>query len=157
MTRIERLENRLSELRGEDNKTKKFKFKDRKFFSLSKKSAKKPDYVLVQYLMNNRRVKFQLCKIISGNIIVINNKGYELNPKHTWIHGKNIWYIIRERDTRPVSVTDKVVGWKTDDHPILMKMVLGAVQKKEIAEDKKKMITIVIILAVLVLIVWIIF
>jgi len=157
ITRLERLEEQLSEMMAEDDKIRKYKFKDRKFYSLSKKAAKKPEYVLVQYLMNNRRVKFQLCKIISGNIIVINNKGHEINPKYTWIHGKHIWYIVREKDTKPVSVTDKVTGWKTDDHPILMKMTLGAVQKKELAEDKKKIITVIIILAVLGLIGWIIF
>jgi hypothetical protein len=157
MSKIEVLEKRLSILKGEDDKTKKFKFKDRKFFSLSKKASNKPEYVLVQYLMNNRRIKFILCKIISGNIIVINNKGHELNPKYTWIHGKHIWYIVREKDTKPVSVTDKITGWGTDDHPILMKMCLGALQKKELAEDKKKIIIAIVVLAVLGLIGWAIF
>lgn len=159
MNKIEELEKKLANLQEdfEDEKTRNFKFKNRKFSSLSKKSAKKPEYVLIQYLRNNKRVEFKLCKVISGNIIVINNKGHELNPKHLWIHGKSIWYIIREKDTKPVSVTDKVTGWRTDDHPVLMKMVLGAVQKKEEAQDKKKIITIVIVLAVVGLIGWIIF
>jgi hypothetical protein len=160
MSKIERLEKKLDEIQlknAEDEKTKNFKFKNRKFLSLKKKAIKKPEYVLVQYLRNNRTIVFKLCKIISGNIVVIDNKGHELNPKYTWIHGKSIWYIIRERDTKPISVSDKVLGHSTDDHPVLIKMVLGAVQKKELAKDTKKIATIIIIIAVVGLIGWIIF
>ena len=160
MNKLNELEKRLEEIefyKYEDEKTKKFKFKDRKFKSLAKKSKKKPDYVLVQHLRNNRTIDFKLCKVISGNIIVIDNKGHELNPKYTWIRGKHIWYIVREKDTKPVSVSDKVTGHSTDDHPVLIKMVLGAVQKKEIAKDTKKIATIIIIIAVVGLIGWIIF
>lgn len=142
---------------SKDKKTEKFNFKERKFLSLSKASKKKPDYVLVQYLRNNRTVDFLLCKVISGNIIVIDNKGYELNPKYTWIRGKNIWYIIREKDTRPVSVIDKPVGHSTDDHPVLIKMVLGAIQKKELSKDIKKIIITVIVLGGIALLGWLVF
>jgi len=160
MGRIELLEKRLEEIelsKGEDERTKKFKFKNRRFKSLSNKSSKTSEYVLVQYLHNNRRISFILCKVISGNIIVVNNKGHELNPKAIWLNGKNMWYIIREKDTKPVSVSDKVTGHSTDDHPVLIKMVLGAVQKKEIAKDTKKIAMIIIAVAVLGLIGWIIF
>jgi len=162
MNKIDELERRMDKIqRGsgdyEDEKTRKFKFKDRRFKTLAKKSAKKPDYVLVQYLRNNKRIDFKLCKVISGNIIVIDNKGHELNPKSLWIHGKYVWYIIREKDTKPVSVNDKITGWKTDDHPILMKMVLGAIQKKEEIADKKKIIGLLIGAGVVILILWIIF
>ena len=160
MNKLDELEKRLNEIdisKSEDEKTKRFKFKDRKFKTLARKSKKKPSYVLVQYLRNNRTVDFKLSKVISGNIIVIDNKGHELNPRFTWIRGKNIWYIIREKDTKPVSVSDKVTGHSTDDHPVLIKMVLGAVQKKEIAKDTKKIAIIVIVVAVVGLIGWIIF
>jgi hypothetical protein len=110
--------------------------------------------VLVQYLRNNRTVDFSLVKVISGNIIVINNKGHTINPRDTWIRGKHIWYIVREKDTKPVSVRTKVQGWKTDDHPVLIKMVLGAVQKKETAKANKKMIGIIIAAVVVGLIIW---
>lgn len=162
MNRIELLEKRLERLTDkgeefEDEKTKKFKFKDRKFNNLSKQASKKPEYVLVQYLRNNKRIDFMLCKVISGNIIVVNNKGHELNPKYLWVHKKHIWYIIREKDTRPVSVSDPITGWKTDDHPILMKMTLGAVQKKEMATDQKKLLGIVVAVIIIGIIGWIIF
>lgn len=160
MNKLDELEKRLNEIdisKAEDEKTKKFKFRDRKFKTLAKKSKKKPAYVLVQYLRNNRTIDFKLCKVISGNIIVIDNKGHELNPRFTWIRGKNIWYIVREKDTKPVSVSGRVTGHSTDDHPVLIKMVLGAVQKKEIAKDTKKIAIIVIVVAVIGLIGWIIF
>ena len=160
MDKLTRLEKRLDEIelsKSEDERTKNFKFKDRKFNSLSKRSKKKPDYVLVQLLRNNRTIDFKLCRVISGNIIVIDNKGHELNPKHTWIRGRHIWYIVKEKDTKPVSVSDKVLGHSTDDHPVLIKMVLGAVQKKEITKDTKKIAVIIIAVAVLGLIGWIIF
>lgn len=157
--RLEHIERQIEKYRDQinDNKTDKFKFKNRKFNRLSKQSKKKPEYVLVQYLRNNRRVDFMLCKVISGNIIVVNNKGHELNPKHLWFEGKNVWYIIREKDTKPVSVLDKVTGWGTDDHPVLMKMVLGAVQKKEVSADQKKLIGIIIAVVIIGIIGWVIF
>jgi len=156
MSKIKRLEEQSDRI-SQDEKTEKFKFRDKKFRRLSKRAKKKPNYVLVQYLRNNRTIDFHLCKVISGNIIVIDNKGHELNPKYTWIRGKNIWYIIREKDTKPVSVSDKVTGWKTDDHPVLMKMVLGAIQKKEMSRDQKRIIQIIIIIAVLAFIGYIFF
>lgn len=160
MDKLERLEKKLSKLNlseCKDEKTKKFSFKDRKFVNLSKQSRKKPEYALIQYLRNNRTIKWELCKIISGNIVVINNKGHELNPKDTWVNGKHTWYIIREKDTKPVSLNDKILGHSTDDHRILMKMVLGAVQKKELQKDAKKIGIIIVAVAVMALIGWIIF
>jgi len=160
LDKLDRLERKLEKIeleRFRDEKTKKFKLKERKFTSLSRASKKKPDYVLVQYLRNNRTVDFYLSRVVSGNIIIVNNKGHEINPKNTWMRGKNVWYIIREKDTKPVSVIDKPLGHSTDDHPVLIKMVLGAVQKKEIAKDTKKMAAIIIALAVIGLVGWIIF
>ena len=152
MNKLKELELELEQLTGKEKP-----FKERKFERLSKKSKKKPDYVLVQYLRNNRTVDFKLVKIISGNIIVIGNKGHELNPKDTWIRGKHIWYIVREKDTKPVSVRDKPLGFGTDDHPVLMKMVLGAVQKKETQQANKKIVGLIIGAAIVGLFLWIMF
>jgi hypothetical protein len=126
-------------------------------FLIAKEGTKKPEYVLVQYLRNNKRIDFRLCKVISGNVIVIDNKGHELNPKYLWLHKKYVWYIVREKDTKPVSVTDRITGWGTDDHQILMKMTLGAVQKKELAEGQKKAAGLIIGLIILAVVGWIIF
>lgn len=140
-----------------ENKLNKKKFKDRKFNNLSRKSKKEPDKVLVQYLRNNRTVDFKLVPIVSGNIIVIDNKGHELNPKDTWIRGKNTWYIVRENDTKPVSPRNKAIGFKTDDHPVLIKMILGAVAKKETQKANKKAVGMIIVAAIIGVILWSVF
>jgi len=151
---IDELERKLDELNNkklleesEDKKTLNFKWKDRKFNRLAKKARKKPEYVLVEYLRNNRTIDFLLCKVISGNIIVIDNKGHTLNRKAIWIRGKYTWYIVPEWDTEPISIRRKPIGFSTDDHPVLMKMVLGAVQKKEMTQETKKWIWIILLLA----------
>ena len=69
---------------SKDKLTKENKFDIKKIDNLYKKQAKKPEYVLVQYLRNNHRMDFQLTKVVSGNIIVIDNKGHTLNPKLVW-------------------------------------------------------------------------
>lgn len=126
---------------SKDKKTERFKFNSNQLKTLYNKQNKKPDYVLVQYLRNSHKMDFQLCKIISGNIIVIDNKGHKLNPKLVWRHGKYFWYIIGEWDKEPIGprYLEKIkkLQRNTDNHPILMKMVLGAVQKKEEMKTKK--------------------
>ncbi len=151
MNKLQLLEGQLESLSPEK------KFKDRKFERLSKSAKKKPEFVLVQYLRNNRTVDFKLVKVVSGNIIVIDNKGHELNPKDTWVRGKHTWYIVREKDTKPVSVRDEPHGFGTDDHPVLIKMILGAVSKKEAVKTNKKVVGLIIAVAVIVLILWVIF
>lgn len=160
MNTLKRLEKELMSLKAEqinDKKTEKFKFNDKKFKRLAKQSKKKPEYALVQYLRNNKQVDFLLCKVISGNIVVINNKGHELNPKYLWTRGKYNWYIVKEKDTKPVTVMDRISGWKTDDHPILIKMVLGAIQKENKVADQKKILTGLIILGVVGFILYMVF
>ena len=151
-------ENRISINDAFDKKVSKFKFADRKMSKLEKKSLKKPEYVLVQYLRSNRTMEFMLCKIISGNIIVVNNKGHELNKRDTFVRGnKYTWYIIKEWDTKPVSTRNRVEGHSTDDHPVLMKMVLGAVQKKEMQVEAKKYIIWIILMGIAGLVIYLLF
>lgn len=158
---IEKLNKELDLLEAEDKKTKKFKFKNNKMNSLEKQSMKKPDYVLVQYLFMNGKMEFKLQKIISGNIIVVNNKGHKINPKDTFIHGKFKWYIVKEWDINPVSTRDynqvKKANNSTDNHTVLIKMVLGAIQKKEMSDAAKKWIVYIIIGAVALFVVYILF
>lgn len=145
---------------SKDKLTKENKFDIKKIDSLYKKQAKKPEYVLVQYLRNNHRMDFQLTKVVSGNIIVIDNKGHTLNPKLVWRHGKYFWYIVGEWDKEPIGPRYlekiKALERSTDNHPILMKMVLGAIQKKEDIKAKKSIGWIIGIAAVG-LVLWIIF
>jgi hypothetical protein len=135
MKQLERKLDKILSEQSQDKITKENKWKPKKLDSFYKKSTKKPEYVLVQYLRNNQRMDFQLTKIISGNIVVIENKGHTLNPRLVWRHGKYFWYIVGEWDKEPIGprYLEKIrkLQRSTDSHPILMKMVLGAIQKKE--------------------------
>lgn len=162
-SKIEELEKRFEELMKESSQDKvtiQNKWKPRKLDQLTKKMKKKPEYVLVQYLRNNQIMNFQLCKVISGDIIVIDNKGHKLNPRLVWRHGKYFWYIIGEWDKEPIGprYLEKIRKAQrgTENHPILMKMVLGAVQKKDEIKNKKQ-IGWIVGLAAVGLLMWIIF
>lgn len=158
INKIKELEKKYIELSNEqiaesqDKVTERNKWMPRKLKGLNKKALKKPDYVLVQHLRNNHTMDFQLCKVVSGNIVVIENKGHKLNPRMVWRHGKFFWYIVGEWDTEPIGpkYLEKIIKMQrsTDNHPILMKMVLGAVQKKEELKANKNMIIWIIIVAV---------
>ena len=161
--KIKQLEKNLDELlaKSQDKVTERNKWKPQKLDGLFKKVKGKNDYILVQYLMNNREMDFKICKVVSGNIIVIDNKGHEIDFRATWRHGKYLWYIIHEGDTKPV-VPLKAEELRrsqrsTDNHPIIMKMVLGAIQKKEEIKANKNMIGWIIGIAVVGIIGWVIF
>lgn len=165
--KIEQLEKKYVELtKGQleetkDKTTENNKWMPKKLKLLDKKVRKKADYVLVQHLRNNQTMDFQICKVVSGNIIVIDNKGHKLNPRLIWRHGKFLWYIIGEWDKEPIGPRYleriKAMQRSTDNHPILMKMVLGAVQKKEEQKAQKISIWIILGLAVVGLVLWMIF
>ena len=152
MSRFDEINDRLLKLEEEkQGKKKKFKlpFKTRR---LLKKEKKKPEYIVVQYLTRKYQVVWKLCRMISGNLVVINNKVHEINPKTIWRHGKQMWYVLREIDRKPVSNLDynKVKRRRDDteaDVP-LIKAVLGAVQKKSPLENKKGLIIGIIIAVV---------
>ena len=161
--RIKELEKKLDRILIEESKdrvTEKNNWQPKKLKTLDKQRKKKSEYVLVQYLKTNRDMDFQLCKVISGNIIVIDNKGHKVDFRAVWRHGKYFWYIIHEEDTMPVvpHKQEKLrqMQRSTENHPILMKMVLGAIQKKE--EIKAKIGAGWIIgLAVVGIILWMVF
>lgn len=155
MDKIKQLERQLDRVLIESSKdkvTERNKWKPRNLDRLNKQARKKPEYVLVQYLRNTREMEFKLCKVISGNIIVMDNKGHEIDFRATWRHGKYIWYIIHEGDTKPVVPLKieklRAMQRSTEAHPILMKMVLGAVQKKEEIKQAKNVLWWIIGLAV---------
>jgi len=139
MTRISELEAKqaLLEARLGGKKVKPFKlpFKAK---SQIKKSNRLPDTIVTQYLTQKKDIRFKTCKVISGNIIVINNKVHKINPKYLWRYGKNFWYIHREIDREPVSNEDydaiREAGRDTDSDVPLIKAVLGAVQKTSSAK-----------------------
>jgi hypothetical protein len=134
MTRISDLEEKQALLEAAMNEKKEKPFKlPFKAKSQIKKANKLPDMIVTQYLTQKKDIRFRACKVISGNIIVINNKVHKINPKHLWRFGKNFWYIHREIDREPVSNEDydevREKGRDTDSDVPLIKAVLGAIQK----------------------------
>ncbi len=134
--RLTRLEEKIKGLEEDKEKDKKIKKKFRLPFSfkiLSKKAQKNPEYVFVQYLSLKKDVDYKVCKVVSGDIVVINNKAHELDPDAIWRHKKTMFYIIREIDRKPVSNKDykevKNRGDDTEADVPLIKAVLGATNK----------------------------
>lgn len=121
---------------------------------LFKREAKMSDSVMVQYLSQKYTVRWLLQKVIGGNVIVINNKVHELNPKALFREKKKSWYIIREIDRKPVSNEDlaaiKARRDDTESDVPLIKAVLGAIQKKPVFENKNAIIGIVIVVVILI-------
>lgn len=134
------------------NEHKSFKREVKKIERLGKKADKKTETVLVQYLTSKNQVVWKVCKIVAGNLVVIDNKVHELNPKKIWRHKKTLWYIVREIDRKPVSNQDydQVVarGDDTDSDVPLIKAVLGAVQKQNIEQQSKLIWIILAIVAI---------
>lgn len=158
LNKIQRLKKEIIVLKGRDKKTKK-KFKmPKKLKALLKKRKKKPDYVVVQYLTMDYEVRFKLCKIVSGNLVVVENKVHKLDSSKIWRLGKQSYYILREIDRNPVSNSDyqevKNRGDDTDADVPLIKAVLGAVQKQKSSSETNKNTAIVVgVIAVVVVIV----
>lgn len=148
MNRINRVEERVKELEQERDKLSKDKKKKFKLLSvlkkLSKKSLNKDDYVLVQYLNLKQQVDFKLCRIVSGDIVIIGNKAHELDPRDVWRHKKDLWYIIREIDRKPVSNRDFDKVYKRNDNTSedvpLIKAILGAINKNKDKSANKNVV-----------------
>lgn len=146
----------------EDEKTNNWKWKKpRKMNRLEKKSNKKADHVLVEYLTQKYTVRRMLVKVVAGNILVIDNKVHMINPRDVWRDGKNVWYKIREIDRLPISNRDydKLIRQKriTVNDAVVIKAIVGAIQKKELTTVAKKWIIWLIIGAVAAFLVYIFF
>jgi len=155
VNRISRLESKVEKLTEEREKKEmgRRKFKVPYVLKkLSRQSIKKPDYVLVQYLTLKQQVEFKLCRIIGGDVIAIDNKAHNLDPRDVWRHKKHLWYIIREIDRQPVSNRDyEEVKKRKDDTEAdvpLLKLVFGAINKSSNPLKNSQMILWVIGLAV---------
>ena len=161
LNKIQRLKKELIILKSRDKKTIKKTKAPKILRSLMKKKKKKAGYVVVQYLTTNYEIKFKLCKIVSGNLVVVENKVHQLNPDKIWRLGKDSCYILREIDRHPVSNDDyekvRERGDDTDADVPLIKAVLGAVQKSKSTTETNKNAMIVIGVIVVVIIVAAIF
>jgi len=146
MGKISELEKRQRKLEEQfakkETKPKPFKLPG-KINRMVNKGNKLPDSIVTQYLTQKGEIRFKTQRIVSGNIIVVNNKAHKLNPKYLWKFGKKYWYIHREIDRRPVSNEDyeevKNSHNDTDSDVVLIKAVLGAMQKPK-KEIKSKWI-----------------
>ena len=147
---------------GEDEQTINYKWKKpRKMNRLEKKSSKKADHVLVEYLTQKYTVRRMLVKVVAGNILVIDNKVHMINPRDVWRDGKSVWYKIREIDRLPISNRDydKLIRQKriTVNDAVVIKAIVGAIQKKELTTVAKKWIIWIIIGAVAAFLVYVFF
>lgn len=159
LNKIQRLKKELIILKSQDKRTKRKKKAPKGLRMLLKKKKKKPGYVVVQYLTADYEIRFKLCKIVSGDLVVVENKVHKLDPDKIWRLGKESFYILREIDRHPVSNNDyqdvRDRGEDTDADVPLIKAVLGAVQKnKSISETSNKtMIIVGVIVAVVIAVV----
>lgn len=160
-TRLDRIEEKIEDLLKEKKESEKLKPKRKRFKlpfkarSALKQGTSRADKVAIMYLTQKYQVRFLAAKIISGNLIVVDNKVHVLNPKAIYRYRKLCFYIIREIDRLPVSNMDynKVKERRDDteaDVP-LIKAVLGAVQKPTMLPKKGAWIAGLIILGVTVI------
>lgn len=163
MSRLDRIENKLDEVEAvlDSSRTRKKRRFSKLIERLGKKADRVSNAVLVQYLTQKYQVKFLVCKVVSGNLVVIDNKAHLLNPKYTWRYKKQLWYIIREIDRKSVSNIDydkvKARNDDTEADVPLIKAVLGAVQKKTTSPLQGKNIWIIIGLAVVAAVIFFVF
>jgi len=120
-----------------------------------RQKKKLPTHIVTQYLGQDGNMRFKLTPIVSGNIIVINNKAHKLNPKDIWRFGKQSWYIHREISRKPVSNQDyeevRKKGDDTDSDVVLIKAVLGAIMKPKKELKKNAIIWIIVVAAIAIL------
>ena len=156
LNKLQRLKKELVILKSKDKKTMKKNRGPKILRNLMKKKKKKLNYVVVQYLTINYEMQFKLCKVISGNLVVVENKVHKLDPDKIWRLGKDSCYILREIDRHPVSNEDygdvRARGDDTDADVPLIKAVLGAIQKQgSSAETNKNTMVIIGVIAAIVI------
>jgi len=133
------------------NKKKGFKWpkKWKKIFNLSRK---KKNQILVWFLNIKGEIEMpKLYPIYSSNMVIIQNRPYEVHPRSFWRMGKYTCQIIKGIDRRPVSNLDydeiRKRGDATDSDEFLIKAAMqafvGGIKKKPI--DKKIIVIIAIV------------
>jgi hypothetical protein len=146
---------------AQDPKLEKFKYNSKGYKKAKAKVKKNPDHILVQYLRQNYTISWKACKIVSGNIVVVDNKVHLVNPRLVWRDGKETVYIIREIDRLPVSNIDydKLIknGRITVNDAVVIKAILGAVQKQGMTEQAKKYIVWIVVIVVALIVAYIFF
>ena len=130
------------------HKKKKNRFKwPMKWKKIFKSSKKKRNQILVWFLNIKGEIEHpKLYPIYSSNMVIIQNRPYEVHPRSFWRMGKYTCQIIKGIDRRPVSNLDydeiRKRGDSTDSDEFLIKAamqaIVGGVKKKPV--DKKVII-----------------
>ena len=125
-----------------------------KFKKVFRASKKKKNMILVWFLNIKGEMEIpKLYPIYSSNMVIIQNRPYEIDPRSFWKLGKYTCQIIKGIDRRPVSNLDyneiKARGDSTDSDELLIKAALQAVsgEIKKKPMDKKVIIIIGLIAA----------
>ena len=123
-----------------NKKKKKFKW-PRKWKKIFKLSRKKKNQILVWFLNIKGEIEMpKLYPIYSSNMVIIQNRPYEVHPRSFWRMGKYTCQIIKGIDRRPVSNLDydeiRRRGDATDSDEFLIKAshlaFIGGIKKKPI-------------------------
>lgn len=136
---------RIRELKDITSKEKKPFKVPFKWFSASNQAAKRKDAVAVLFLNIRGEIEPPIVTPIHGNMVLIRNKVYEVDPRAFWLlrQGAKMhkFLIIKEIDRRPVSNLDldeiKRRGDSTDSDEFLIKMALRAQQTQAIKSMSK--------------------
>jgi len=129
-----------------------------KWKKVFKKSRKKRNQILVIFLNIKGEIEPpKLYPIYSSNMIIIQNRPYQVDPRSFWRLGKYTCQIIKGIDRRPVSNLDydeiRKRGDSTDSDEYLIKAAMQAVAggvKKKPMDRKTVVIIVIVILAALI-------
>lgn len=130
----------------------KFSWKSRSEMKASKKKSAR-DLILVFYLnIKGEMEKPKLYPLYSGNMVIIRNKPYEVDPRAFWTLDKYKCMVFREIDRRPVSNLDysevKARGDATDSDEFLIKAAMKALQGGIKKPMNKGVIILIVIAAI---------
>jgi len=114
-----------------------------------KDSLKNRDKIVVFFLTVTGEMEMpKLYPIYSGNMVIIRNKPYELDPRSVWRFGKWRCLIIKEIDRRPVSNMDwdeiKKRGDATHSDEFLIKAAMRAIQVGGTKKEMNKWVIVII-------------
>lgn len=130
------------------NKKNKFKWPP-KWKKAFRDSRKKRNQILVIFLNIKGEMELpRLYPLYSGNMVIIKNRPYEVDPRSFWRVGKYPCQLIKGIDRRPVSNLDyneiKRRGDSTDSDEFLIKAALQAIVGVKKTKEVNKSILIVI-------------
>lgn len=130
-----------------------------KWKRMEKTALKTKEMLLVMFLNIKGQIEMpKLYPLYSGNMVIIKNKPYEVDPRAFWSFGKAKCLIIKEIDRRPVSNLDyseiKKRGDSTDSDEFLIKAAMKALSTEQKKKQMNKAVIIFIILAIIGLVVF---